>query len=289
MCPEEVLKKTLEDLNKILKTKFVNRMPIIIKKGDNDEINKCAEALDSDRVCPIFSISSVNGQGYTELTQFISKLHSRKEMFPRKTIETVNDPPIANNKKNLLEFDIHEHFMVTGVGIVVSGLIKSGIAKVNQQAVLGPIKSKKFKNIVIKSIHVNRVQVNEAITGEFACFSIKATKAQDKIMREEFRKGMMIMDPEVNPDPVWKFWAEIVVLHHSSTIKEGYQAVVHCGVVRQAATVVELLNCELMRTNDKGVTCFKFMYHPECLKIGETVLLREGRTKILGIIIKLDK
>ncbi len=30
------------------------------------------------------------------------------------------------------EFDIHEHFLVPGVGIVVSGIIKSGTARLNQ-------------------------------------------------------------------------------------------------------------------------------------------------------------
>ena len=44
---------------------------------------------------------------------------------------------------------------------------------------------------------------------------------------------------------------------------------------------------DLLRTNDKGVVRFRFMYAPEYLKIGLTVLLREGRTKILGSIVKL--
>ena len=44
---------------------------------------------------------------------------------------------------------------------------------------------------------------------------------------------------------------------------------------------------DLLRTNDKGVVRFRFMYAPEYLKIGSTILLREGRTKILGNIVTL--
>lgn len=44
---------------------------------------------------------------------------------------------------------------------------------------------------------------------------------------------------------------------------------------------------DLLRTNDKGIVRFRFMYAPEYLKPGLTILLREGRTKILGTIVNL--
>jgi GTPase len=58
---------------------------------------------------------------------------------------------------------------------------------------------------------------------------------------------------------------------------------VHCGVVRQNARVMKLEQ-ELMRTGDKAVVSFRFMYQPEWITTGETVLFREGRTKGLGRI-----
>ena len=74
-----------------------------------------------------------------------------------------------------------------------------------------------------------------------------------------------------------------MILHHATTIKENYQAVIHCGVIRQAAKVQEM-NKEILRTGDKGHIRFKFMYRPEYLKIGTTILFREGKTKGLGIV-----
>ncbi len=63
--------------------------------------------------------------------------------------------------------------MVSGVGLVVSGIIKSGTAFLNKAVYLGPDKVQNFKNVVIKSIHVSRQQREAAFSGEYACFHIK--------------------------------------------------------------------------------------------------------------------
>jgi len=44
------------------------------------------------------------------------------------------------------------------------------------------------------------------------------------------------------------------------------------------------MNKDLMRTGDTGFIKFRFMYRPEYLKVGTTVLFREGRTKGLGVV-----
>lgn len=44
------------------------------------------------------------------------------------------------------------------------------------------------------------------------------------------------------------------------------------------------MNKDLLRTGDKGHIKFKFMYRPEYLKVGTTILFREGRTKGLGVV-----
>ena len=75
----------------------------------------------------------------------------------------------------------------------------------------------------------------------------------------------------------------MVILHHATTIKANYQAVIHCGVIRQAAKVVDM-DHDLLRTGDKGLIRFRYMYRPEFLKVGTTVLFREGRTKGLGVV-----
>jgi len=130
------------------------------------------------------------------------------------------------------EFDIHEKFIVTGVGLVVSGTLRSGTIKIGDTLMCGPDKFRKFNPIVIKSIHVNRVQTEEAYSGSFACLAIKPLVKKQELSKKDFRKGMCLLSQEINPQPSWEFEAEIVVLHHSTTIQPGYQAVMHCGVIR---------------------------------------------------------
>ena len=50
-----------------------------------------------------------------------------------------------------------------------------------------------------------------------------------------------------------------------------------------------MLDCEnaTMRVNDNGVIKFRFMYRPEFIKEGSTILFREGRTKGFGVISKV--
>lgn len=42
-----------------------------------------------------------------------------------------------------------------------------------------------------------------------------------------------------------------------------------------------------MRNQDKGFIKFRFMYRPEYLKVGTTILFREGRTKGLGVVSRI--
>ena len=101
--------------------------------------------------------------------------------------------------------------------------------------------------------------------------------------RTAFRKGMILVDKAANPQSVYDFEAEVIILHHATLIKPNYQAVIHCGVIRQAAKVLEM-NTDLLRTGDKGHIKFRFMYRPEYIKPGTTILFREGRTKGLGVV-----
>lgn len=55
--------------------------------------------------------------------------------------------------------------MVPQVGIVVSGVIRSGTAKINQVVLLGPDTRRLFRQVIIKSIHINRVDMEEAYPG----------------------------------------------------------------------------------------------------------------------------
>lgn len=273
MTPPEVTANTINFLKKLLTSSSVNRKPLIV---DDEKINQTAAAtLISDRVCPIFQVSSVTKEGFGMLTSFIQMLNPRNHL--NNMIGGIDEPT---------EFDIHEKFNVTGTGLVVSGTLRVGTIKKGDTLLCGPDKFRKFQPVLIKSIHVNRVPVDEAYSGSFCCLAIKSLNKKSEMTKKDFRKGMCLLSPKIEPKPSWEFDAEIVVLNHSTVISPGYQAVMHCGVITQAVSIVEM-NTNVLMTNDKGQIRFKFLYHPEFIKKDSTILLREGRTKILGIVTKV--
>jgi hypothetical protein len=116
--------------------------------------------------------------------------------------------------------------------------------------------------------------------GQTASFSLK------KIKRSQIRKGMVLVAQSLHPVACWEFEGEILVLHHPTTISSRYQAMVHCGSIRQTASILEM-NKDCLRTGDKATVHFKFIKHPEYLNIGQRLVFREGRTKAVGSITKL--
>ncbi|KAG7262211.1 hypothetical protein CRUP_012888 [Coryphaenoides rupestris] len=82
--------------------------------------------------------------------------------------------------------------------------------------------------------------------------------------------------------------AEIVLLFHAKTFHKGFQVTVHVGNVRQTATVMAVHGKEELRTGEKAVVRFKFIKHPEYLKVGAKLLFREGVTKGIGHVTKLQ-
>ncbi|KAM3142176.1 hypothetical protein pb186bvf_005585 [Paramecium bursaria] len=183
-----------------------------------------------------------------------------------------------------MQFDIQEHFSVPGVGIVVSGLIRSGRAFLNQQVQIGPDKNKQFKVVTIKSIHVNRVQVDNAKVGDQACFCLKPSKGSITLDRADFKKGMVLIDMAIKPEPVWEFEANIHVLQHPTQMAIGYQGVLHCGVIRQAIEMQALQTKEVLRSGDQDSVRFRFKYSPEFMKPDQILVIREGRTRIFGFV-----
>ena len=111
---------------------------------------------------------------------------------------------------------------MTGVGLVVAGTLKSGTVVPNQQLNLGPDKSGVFKPVQVKSIHHKRLPVEQAIAGQAVCFAIKSLVKKDTLKRTNFRKGMIMLDKSIVPKSINDFEAEVLILHHATTIKPNY-------------------------------------------------------------------
>ncbi|ACB08295.1 GTP-binding protein [Candidatus Korarchaeum cryptofilum] len=263
ITPKEVLKRNLESLIGILKLPGVNKIPFLVK-AEND----CALAarnMPHGRVTPIFLVSNVTGEGLDLLKRFLNMI-----------------PPRINWSERLggkfLSY-VDEKFNVSGVGLVLSGLIESGSISVGQKVLLGPFEDGSFRAVRVKSIHVNRVNVERANAGQFATFAVT------NVDYDEVRKGMVLVD-DSRPSAVRVFRARVRVLHHPTTIKVGYEPVIHLKTIRQPAKLIDSSK-QYLRTGDVAEVVFKFMIRPEYVRVGDQFVFREGRTKGIGEVISL--
>ena len=116
------------------------------------------------------------------------------------------------------EFNIDETFLVTGVGIVISGTVTAGTLRVNQTLMLGPHSDNTWKEVFIRSIHCKRVPVvrpalrfaacrqaadrssavqEECHAGDSCAVSLRPVKRKDLIVRQQIRRGMVLVDSSV--------------------------------------------------------------------------------------------
>jgi len=261
MCPENVKKQTLTDLYQILKVRGVRKMPIPIR---NSEDIMTAIRTSSDRIAPIFEVSSVEGTNLDLLRKFLNLIPPRIQWDKLKNLPT--------------EITIDQTWFVAGVGTVVGGTVMQGVVIAGQTLSLGPDSSGKFESVQIKSIHSKRTPVQSLSAGHSAGFALK------KIKRSAIRKGMVLADSKSDPHSTWIFEADVAVLFHSTTITVNYQPVIQCMTIRQSAKIVEILEKEVLRTGDRAKVRFQFMFRPEFLKVGMRLIFREGRCKGIGVI-----
>ncbi|XP_038146549.1 GTP binding protein 1, like isoform X1 [Cyprinodon tularosa] len=262
MCPANILQETLKLLQRLLKSPGCRKIPVLVQ--NKDDVVVTASNFSSARMCPIFQISNVTGENMDLLKMFLNLLS------PRTTYN--NDEPA--------EFQIDDTYSVPGVGTVVSGTTLRGVIRLNDTLLLGPDPLGTFIPIAVKSIHRKRMPVKEVHGGQTASFALK------KIKRSSIRKGMVMVSPKLMPQATWEFEAEILVLHHPTTISPRYQAMVHCGSIRQTATILTM-NKDCLRTGDKASVHFRFIKTPEYLHCDQKLVFREGRTKAVGRIMKL--
>lgn len=266
IAPENIYEQTLTHLQRLLKSPSAGKKLPVLVKGI-DEVTLCAQNLVNDRVVPIFSISNVTGKGLDLLRAFLNLVPSRRNWR-----EHMNKPA---------EFAIDETFVVPGVGTVVAGTTTAGAVSLGQVLNLGPDGRGKFVKAQVKSVHYKRTPVKRVVAGQAGSLALK------KVKRSAVRKGMVLLDANIPAGAIREFTAEVLVLYHGTTIREGYEPVLHCETIRQAARVLSI-DSPIIRTGDRATIKFRFLYHPEYVKVGARFIFREGRTKGLGRITSVE-
>ena len=274
MCPGEVLEENVRQLNKLLRSNSCKRVPVIVKEvGDIMGIMK---SIVSERICPIFRVSNVTGEGLQLLKTFLNLIPCYSKF----------------SSEQPTEFEISEHFSVPGAGTVVAGTLIKGSVKLGQLVYLGPLSNGEFISTTVKGIQRKRISVNTLNAGQYGSIALK------KVKRSSLRKGMVLLGKEheslsstdylqCQSKACYEFEAEVLILYHSTTMIKNYQSMLHCGVVRQTVSIVNIEKQECLRTGDRAIVRFRFIKFPEFLRKGSRILFREGRTKGVGKILRI--
>jgi small GTP-binding protein len=263
ICPNNVLERTQREITKLVKKNF--------KKDITENIN------DTGNNIKLFKLSNVTGEGLDSLRNFLSSQNPTIDWDSKRQKDSI--------------YWIDNVYMVKGIGVVISGTLKTGEIKLNDKMLLGPVDGN-FIEVQVKTIHNNfREDISMLTAGLSGCIAIKSLNRKEVISKKKIRKGMVLyqsLNLEKRTRAYSKFTASITILHHPTTIKQRYEPVIHCGKIAQTA-VIESIDNEYLRTGDKGIVNFRFKYRPEFIEKDDILIFREGKTKGIGKITDVEE
>jgi elongation factor 1-alpha len=274
MAPKEVYQNLCNQLKKLLGKATFKKILYFINndKETDDYVDKM---LGNPDIIPIISISNKTGVNINNLHQILYHLPKRQKW---------------DDIQGSI-FYIDATFLVPGIGLVVSGTNKGKEIGIRQKMYLGPFtginnddETKfEFKEVTVRSIHNSLSEnVDTAGSNVQSTLAIKLTNSKENLDRKQIRKGMVLIDniDKFKEFVTRKFKAKINVLHHTTTIKSGYAPVIHCGPIRQSASIT--LNNQILRNGDTCEVEFEFKYYPEFLEKNMVFFFRDGTTKGVG-------
>lgn len=314
IAPPKKIEETMQAIINLLKLPGVRKIPVEVN-NDDDVVNVSQSIASNSKICPIFKVSNVTGESINLLRSFINLV------------------PVSKDYSHLItkkaEMSIDRIYQVSGVGgAIIHGVVQQGRISVGDKLQLGPDSNGKFRTVIVKSIQNKRVNVKNVCAGQHASLCLRKEK------RENIRRGMVVTERK-NPQAIWEFEAEILVLYHQKGIKKNYELVVHTSnCVRQAAKILSIKPIDgnkslshpissgddetqtiystdssleervsdshddestnsdedkdfILETGQKAICKLRFLHRPEYIKDNTRLILREGRVRGLGTIVRV--
>jgi GTPase len=269
---DHIMKETSNSINKILKSPGVRKVPVKIRSTE-DVINSAIN-LQSNTIVPIFNISNTTLEGINHINTFL-------HLAPKRPCEHDN---------NDVEMYIDLVWSIPSVGTVIGGHLKSGNIKIGDKLWFGP-NNNEYTQIIVRSIHCKRVPIQKVKYGSYVCIGVRG------ITKQNYHKGNVVVSNKKQQILCEYITANIEVLKsHSTTIKVGYQPILHALTVRTSCVIEKIEkkisdrdnetdNDNILRTNDRATITLRLHMGKKYIKKNTNILLCEGRTKVVGYII----
>ena len=137
------------------------------------------------------------------------------------------------------------------------------------------------------------VPLQKVCTPCYICVALKGINKQD------FKRGNVLLSAVSEQTLCSHLIVDVEILKtHSTTIKLGYQPIMHVQNLRTSVTIKKISNkiCgrlsdgqndEILRTGDSAQLYLELCFEKKFIKKNANILLCEGRTKVVGIVTEI--
>ena len=145
-----------------------------------------------------------------------------------------------------LRMPILRVFTLPKVGEVLTGRIESGQIKIGDKIMVSPSYGEMKMTAEVSSIEWQHRQVKEAWHGMDVGVALK--NKSPTFTKRQIKKGYIMNDLKNELKPIKRFEAEIIILNHPTSIKEGYKPVIYCHQARIPCIIAKIKS----RINKEG-------------------------------------
>lgn len=286
ICPPNILISIKKELEKIFNK---NKKSVIFYEDNEVEVNGSylkdkhniiIEKFHSRNIdmVPIICVSNKTGHNIEFVRELMTTLKSRhyfKRINPSTETITPPCPPIMY---------IDSFYTITGIGIVLSGTAKFGNFSLGQKIFLGPVNNS-YIPMTIKSIHnCIRENVTTLMENESGCIGVRLD-SKNSYSRRMYMKGQIVTtDADFAMSyTTRRFNCDIMIFNHATTIRSGYNTIVHCNTIIQAGQFYMPVD-QVLRSHSRENLDIILLSRSEFILPGSVFMFRDGKTKGMGVV-----
>lgn len=267
--PRQKYMDTHKDLGILLKTHFRLNPTVVCDKDDairmTDQLHKqLIKSKDKTimPLVPVIDISCVTGEGLDLLKTMLYRLKQNNDYNSSEKVEVYLDT-------------IYER--VSGVGLVVSGIMTSGTVEKGQQLNMGPDINGKYEPIKIKCIHVDKQIVDKVTAGHHCSFAIVNVPGNKINLKKYVKKDMVILDNVIKPSSYKTFDITVKMLNIQQildaflkkiTLGIGSGFIIQFNNIRRAAIIQEIYSIDSQKRIGNELNI------PERIYVGDVAKIR---------------